>query len=278
MTAGMKLEGSIQLVDNYANGTLLAGRVDSVGVILFNQPSEHNAISIEMWVGIGEALDRFAADNDVRVVLYAGVGGKAFTSGADISQFAARRGNAEANTGYARTTDQGRLKLASFAKPSVACVQGYCFGGGLVIAMQADLRVASADALFGIPAARMGIAYGLAPTERLVSLVGPARARLMLYTARRFNAQEALAMGLVEVVVPAEEVVRESLALARGIAENAPLSVQAAKFTIAQVLKAGSERDLAAVEELARRCMDSADYREGRAAFSEKRKPVFTGA
>ena len=146
-----------------------------------------------------------------------------------------------------------------------------------MIALQADLRIAAADAQFGIPAARMGIAYGLQPTEKLVRLVGPARARLMLYTARRYPAAEALAMGLVEQVFAAGDVVRECVDLARTIADNAPLSVQASKFTIEQAQKGAAERDTAGLEAWTRRCMDSADYREGRTAFTEKRRPVFTG-
>jgi enoyl-CoA hydratase len=150
-------------------------------------------------------------------------------------------------------------------------------GGGLSVALQADLRVAARDAVFSIPAARMGIAYGIEPMDRLVSLVGPARARLMLYTARRFSADEAVGMGLVELVA-ADDVVVETLALADGIAENAPLSIQASRFALEQVLKAPSERHLTGMAEYTRLCMESSDYREGRAAFSERRKPVFTGS
>jgi enoyl-CoA hydratase/carnithine racemase len=231
-----------------------------------------------MWDGVADALEFFAAENDVRSVLYAGAGGKAFVSGSDISQFASRREGAEANAEFARITGRGKSKLAAFPKPSIACLQGYCMGGGLALALQADLRVAASDAVFGIPAARLGIAYGMEPTERLVALIGPGHARLMLYTARRFSAQEAFAMGLVEVVASATDVVREAVDLARTIAENAPLSVLAAKFTIQQALKDAAERDLKAVAEYTTRCMDSADYREGRTAFMEKRKPVFVGA
>lgn len=274
----MKLEDAMQVVGSYADGKLMAGRIDNVGVVLFNQPAKRNAVSIEMWDGVCETLDLFAADNGVRVVVYAGAGGKAFVSGSDISQFAARRNSAEANAEFARLTGRGRSKLATFPKPSIACLQGYCVGGGIAIALQADLRVAASDAVFAIPAARLGIAYGIEPMERLMALVGPARARLMLYTGRRFTAEEAFTMGLVEMVAPEHDVVREAVDLARSIVENAPLSVLAAKFTIEQVLKDAVERDVAGVAEHMRRCMDSADYHEGRTAFTEKRKPVFVGA
>ena len=278
MNTEMKLEDAMQVVGSYAEGKLMAGRIDNVGVMLFNQPAKRNAVNIEMWDGVCETLDLFAADNDVRVVVYAGAGGKAFVSGSDISQFAARRNSAEANAEFARLTGRGRSKLATFSKPSIACIQGYCVGGGIAIALQADLRVAATDGVFAIPAARLGIAYGIEPMARLVALVGPARARLMLYSARRFSGEEAFTMGLVDVVAPAHDVVRESVDLARSIAENAPLSVLAAKFTIEQILKEAGERDVAEVAEYMRRCMDSADYREGRTAFMEKRKPKFIGA
>jgi len=279
MNAEMRLEDAMQVVGSYAEGKLMAGRIDNVGVMLFNQPAKRNAVSIEMWEGVSETLDLFAADKDVRVVVYAGAGGKAFVSGSDISQFAARRNSAEANAEFARLTGRGRSKLATFPKPSIACIQGYCVGGGIAIALQADLRVAASDAVFAIPAARLGIAYGIEPMERLVALVGPARARLMLYTGRRFTAAEAFTMGLVEVVTtPGHDVVQESVDLARTIAENAPLSVLATKFTIEQVLKDTGARDVDGVTEHVRRCMDSADYREGRTAFTAKRKPVFVGA
>ena len=274
----MELEHAMRIVGSYADGKLLAGRMDNVGVMLFNQPEKRNAVSVEMWDGVSETLDLFAADHDVRVVVYAGAGGKAFVSGSDISQFAARRNSAEANAEFARLTGRGRSKLAAFPKPSIACLQGYCVGGGVAIALQADLRIAASDAVLGVPAARLGIAYGIEPMKRLVSLVGPARARLMLYTGRGYTAEEAFTMGLVELVVPAHDVVRESVDLARSIAGNVPLSVLAAKFTIEQVLKDASERDVAGVAEYVSRCMDSADYREGRTAFAEKRKPVFIGA
>ncbi|HSW16681.1 MAG TPA: enoyl-CoA hydratase [Ramlibacter sp.] len=277
MNTAKLMEDVMRVTGQHAQGKLLAGRIDRVGVVLFNQPEKRNALSLAMWDGLCEALDGFAADPEVRVVVYAGAGGNAFTAGADISEFASRRDGAEANEAYNRISGRGREKIQAFAKPSIACIQGFCMGGGLGVALQAELRVAARDAVFAIPAARMGIVYGIEPMERLVSLIGPARARLMLYTARRFSAEEALSMGLVEMVA-AEDVVTETLALAASIAENAPLSIQASRFALEQVRKAPAERDLAGMADHTRRCMDSSDYREGRAAFTEKRKPVFTGA
>jgi enoyl-CoA hydratase/carnithine racemase len=262
---------------SYAEGRLLAGRIGAIGLVIFNQPEKRNAISIEMWDGICEALDLLAADDGVRVVIYAGAGEKAFCAGNDISQFASRRADAAANAAFSRLLDRGRDMMIGLPKPSIACIQGYCMGGGLAIALRADVRIAAANAVFGIPATRLGIAYGIEPMERLVALIGPARARLMLYSARKFTAHDAFAMGLVESVAT-DDVAAETLDLARTIAENAPLSVRAAKFTIEEVLKAPGQRNGERIAAYTRSCMDSADYREGRAAFMEKRRPNFVGA
>lgn len=268
-----KLEHPTPFVD----GKLLAGRLGEVGVLVFNQPEKHNAISSEMWGGVADVLGGFSADAGVRVVVLAGAGEKAFVSGGDISQFAAQRDNAAADAEFTRLTSRGRQALADFDKPIIASLQGWCLGGGMAIALEADLRIAAHTARLGIPAAKLGIAYGIAQLKNLVELVGPSRARMVLYTGRRFSAEEALAMGLVDQVVAHEALADTVLDLARLIAGNAPLAVQAAKFSIDQLLKPVAERDMERVAAHTRLCMDSADYREGRAAFLEKRKPVFRG-
>ncbi|MBB3181141.1 enoyl-CoA hydratase [Variovorax sp. Sphag1AA] len=273
----MRIEDQMELAGSYAEGKLLAGRIGNVGIVLFNQPEKRNAVSLEMWEGVCAALDLFGAAEDIRVVVYAGSGGKAFTSGGDISQYAERRNSAEANSEYNRIAAKGREKMGALAKPSIACIDGFCLGGGLSIALLADLRVAAPDSMFGVPAARLGLCYSAEAMERLVTLIGPARARLMIYTARRINASEAFAMGLVDVIA-GKDAASETLELAITIADNAPLSVAAAKFFIDQVQKQPKERDEARMLEHMSRCMDSSDYREGRSAFMEKRKPAFLGA
>jgi enoyl-CoA hydratase/carnithine racemase len=273
----MRFEDTMERTGSRADGRMLQGRIGHIGVMLFNKPEKYNAIDVEMWDGVSRILEDFERDDSIRLVIYAGAGDKAFVSGGDISQFEARRNNAEAAAEFDRITGAGRRKLASFRKPSIAFLQGYCLGGGMAIAMEADLRVASANTKLGVPAARLGLAYGFHQLTRLVHLVGPARAKLILYTARRFSAQEALDMGLVDIVTPAEGAAEQALALAREIAGNAPLSVLASKVAIDQVLLASAERDMDGIAAIGRRCMDSADYREGRTAFMEKRKPVFRG-
>jgi enoyl-CoA hydratase/carnithine racemase len=261
----------------YAGGKMLAARQDGVGVVTFNQPSKHNAISVDMWGGLGQILDEFAADDGVRVVVLSGAGDRAFVSGADISQFEQQRSNADAQRAYDEQTSVGRRKLQSFPKPTIARIRGYCLGGGLAIAMQADLRIASSDSQFGIPAAKLGIAYGFEGLRNLVSLVGPANARMIMYTGERFRADEALRIGLVNRVVAPDDLEGHVFELAQTIANNAPLSVVASRLTINQLLLDAEDRDQAAVARASAACFDSEDYREGRAAFLEKRKPRFKG-
>jgi enoyl-CoA hydratase/carnithine racemase len=263
-------------MQEYAGGKILAEAKDGVGRVVFNQPEKRNAMSIAMWDGMGSALDSFAADPAVRCVVLEGAGGKAFVSGADISQFEQNRSDAEAQKLYNKMTSAGRKKLAEFPKPVIAQIQGFCMGGGLGIAMSCDLRVAGVGSEFGIPAAKLGIAYGFDMVSHLVGLVGPAEAHMILMTGERFPAEEALRIGLINRLVPPEALADTVGKLTRGIAGNAPLSLLANKRTVRAVLSANA--DMAETEAAQLRCFDSADYREGRRAFMEKRRPVFTGA
>ncbi len=262
---------------DYAEGKILARSEGGVGTITFNQPEKRNAMSIGMWDGMAEALDAFEADPAVRCVVLEGAGGKAFVSGADISQFEQSRSDAEAQKHYNTKTSHGRAKLAAFPKPVIAKIQGFCMGGGLGIAMSCDMRICGAGSEFGIPAAKLGIAYGFDMVSNLVALVGPAHAHFILMTGGRITAAEAERMGLVNRVVPAEALDAEVAAITATIAGNAPLSLLANKRTVRAVLADAAERDMAAIAAAQDACFDSADYREGRRAFMEKRKPAFTG-
>jgi enoyl-CoA hydratase/carnithine racemase len=261
----------------YAGGKMLAELADGVGLVTFNQPEKRNAMSVEMWQGLEAILDRFAADPEMRVLVLAGAGDKAFVSGADISQFEKNRANADAQVEYDRLTSAGRRKLGAFPKPVIARIRGFCLGGGLGIAMQADIRIASADSQFGIPAARLGIAYGFEMVRTLVSLVGPAHARMILYSGARIDAAEAMRIGLVNRVVAPELLERDVAGLARQLAENAPLSLAASKLAVAASLQDPADRDFERLAAASQACFDSADYREGRTAFMEKRRPQFVG-
>lgn len=261
----------------FAEGKILAEIADGVGRITFNQPEKRNAMSVTMWAGMADALDIFEKDETVRCVVLTGAGDKAFVSGADISQFDRLRSDAEAQREYGRQTAGGRLKLATFPKPVIAEIRGFCMGGGLGIAMSCDIRIAAEGSQFGIPAAKLGIAYGFDMVRHLVDLVGPAHAHMILMTGERFDAKEAERIGLVNRVVPADRLSAEVAALTATLATNAPLSLYANKRTVQAVLQDRADRDMAAINTAMAACFDSEDYREGRRAFLEKRKPAFKG-
>jgi len=271
------LDVAKQAEKSHADGKILQSTVDGVGVVTFNNPEKRNAMSLEMWEGLGDALVELRDNADVRVVILVGAGEKAFVSGADISQFEKTRHNAEASEEYSRRSAAQRALLADYPKPTIACIRGFCLGGGMQVAMLADIRLASDNSRFGIPAARLGIAYGYDGLRNLVSLVGPSWARLIMYTGMRIDAAEALRIGLVDRVLPDAELWDATMEIARTISGNAPLAIKAAKITIAQVLKDPAQRDMDAIKQIGIACMDSEDFREGRRAFMEKRKPKFTG-
>jgi enoyl-CoA hydratase len=262
---------------SFADGKILQSVADGVGIITFNNPEKRNAMSLDMWEGFGHALIELRDDPDVRVVILVGAGDKAFVSGADISQFEKNRHNAEASEEYAKRSAAQRALLADYPKPTIACVRGFCLGGGMQVAMMADIRFAAENSQFGIPAAKLGIAYGYDGLRNLVSLVGPSWARLLMYTGMRIGSGEAVRIGLVDRVLPDAELWSATLDTAHTISGNAPLAIQAAKITIAQVLKDSDKRDMDAIKAIGTACMDSEDFREGRRAFMEKRKPRFRG-
>ncbi len=261
----------------FADGKILASSEGGVGRVVFNQPEKRNAMSVNMWTGMAEALERFAEDGAVRCVILQGAGDKAFVSGADISQFEKNRANADAQREYEKLTSAGRARLAAYRKPVIAQIRGFCMGGGLGIAMSTDIRIASEDSQFGIPAAKLGIAYGFDMVRALVDLVGPAHAHMILMTGERFEAREAERMGLVNKVVPVDQLEATVAKLAATMAANAPLSLGTNKQTVKAVLMDRADRDMAALQAAMAACFDSEDYREGRRAFMEKRKPAFTG-
>ena len=257
---------------------IIAEKEGAVARIVFNQPEKRNAVSLEMWNATEAALDRFADDDDVRVLILSGAGGKAFVSGADISQFESERATAEAVAHYDATTARVHEKLATSAKPVIAQIDGFCVGGGVALAIDCDLRICGESSQFAVPAARLGLGYGFPGINRLVKLVGPAFAKEIFFTARRFDAEEARIMGLINRVVPDEAVARTALETAEMIAENAPLTVRSAKYIVGQTVADEAERNLDRCAELVLQCFGSQDYIEGRRAFMEKRKPDFVGA
>jgi len=257
----------------------MIGRIDADGIgwAIFNQPERHNALSLAMWQGLADVLETFAARDDVRVVVMRGAGGKAFVSGADISEFETSRSNAAQKETYAQVAGRATRRLARFEKPIVALVEGFCIGGGLATALAADVRFATPDSRFGIPAARLGLGYEYDGLAKLARIVGPANARDIMFSARFLDAAEARAMGLVNFVADRAGIEAAVIDYARTIAANAPLTVAAAKAAIDAWERGGREEEVAAVRAMVDACFDSGDYREGRAAFREKRRPVFKG-
>ena len=257
---------------------MLARKEGGVGILTFNNPERHNAVSLEMWEATKRILDGFAADDDIRVVVLTGAGGKAFVSGADISKFASERATLEASRAYNVKSDAAYASVADFPKPTIAMIRGYCIGGGVGLAVCCDLRICSDNSRFAVPAAKLGLGYGYSGLKRLVDIVGASFAKEIFYTARQFDAQEASAMGLVNRVVPAGELEAYVKSITDMICANAPLTIKAVKFTVGEMLKDESKRNLARSVELVEQCFASRDYTEGRTAFMEKRKPVFTGS
>jgi len=256
---------------------ILALRNGAVATLVFNNPEKRNAMSQEMQAAAIDVLKDFEQDEAVRVIIVRGAGDKAFVSGGDISKFESSRSTPEQVAEYNARSQRFREAVRGVGKPTIAMIRGFCLGGGLALALNCDLRVTADDAQFGIPAARLGIGYGIDGLAKLVELVGPATAKLLLYTARRFPAAEALRMGLVHQVVPGAELEATVEALAKTIAGNAPLSIHSAKRVIDELAKDAEVRDAALCERVVAACFASQDYVEGRRAFMEKRRPVFTG-
>jgi enoyl-CoA hydratase len=256
---------------------MLSRKEGQVGYVIFNNPERRNAVSLDMWETTARMLDEFSKDDDIRAVVLTGAGGKAFVSGADISKFESERASEEAVAHYNAAVERAYAAVYEYPKPTIARIRGYCIGGGVGLAMCCDLRICSDDSRFAVPAARLGLGYPFHGVKKLVDVVGPAFAKEIFYTARQFDAEEARAMGLVNRVVNADKLESYVTSYAGTIGENAPLTIGAAKFAIGEVVKDESERDLAKCAALVKQCFDSADYKEGRRAFMEKRKPVFTG-
>ena len=258
--------------------SLIVEKRGAVGWIVLNQPQKRNAINDAMWRGIPEAMARFDADPEVRCVAFRGAGTEAFASGADISEFARIRAERAAVAHYDDLLDRVLHSIQGSPKPSVAMIYGFCMGGGLEIALACDLRYCGRSGQFGIPAAKLGLAYSIEGHKRLLETVGHARAREIMFLGRRYPAEEALAMGLVHKVLADENLQGFVEDVIKTLVENAPLSIANSKTQIEEYVKACGAADQARMQAAIERCAKSADYEEGRRAFMEKRKPRFTGS
>jgi enoyl-CoA hydratase/carnithine racemase len=256
---------------------LISRKEKAVGWVIFSNPAKFNAVSHDMWMALPQAIAAFDADPEVRMIVIAGDGDKAFISGADISQFEKSRGSAEAQAIYNRAVVEAYEAPVRCSKPVVAKIRGICMGGGLGLAAACDVRIAADDAVFRMPAARLGLGYNFTGISRFVQLLGAANTSDIFFSARKFGAAEALSMGFVNRVVPAADLDREFAGYCELLAENAPLTMAAAKFAIRQTGLDPDARDLNQTARMIEACFNSEDYREGRKAFMEKRKPNFTG-
>lgn len=245
--------------------------------VRFNNPARHNALSVEMWEAVPPLLAQAEADDSVRLVVFSGEGPKAFVSGADITQFEDHRAAKEAVKRYEAMAEAALMGIHDFGKPTVAAIHGWCIGGGVNVAISCDIRLSADNAVYAVPATRLGLGYRFSALKNLVDLVGPGRAKDIFFTARRLDAEEALAIGLVNRVVPVEgldALVADYVAM---ISTGAPLTVKAGKRIIREVLKADADIDMGLCRQLILDCFESEDYLEGRTAFMQKRKPAFRG-
>ena len=253
-------------------------RLDGAALhIVFNNPARHNALSVDMWGAVPALLAQAAADERVRLVVFSGAGDKAFVSGADISQFEDQRAAREAVAHYEALAEDALLAIEGSAKPTLACIRGWCLGGGVNVAIACDIRIASSDSTFSIPAARMGLGYRYSALKNLVNLIGVGAAKDLFFTARRIDAAEAHRLGLVSRMAEADALPALLAEYVNAIGENAPLTIAAAKTIIGEILRPSPELDTALCKDVILRCFQSDDYTEGRSAFMQKRRPQFKG-
>jgi len=256
---------------------IIAEKDGHIGWLTFNQPEKRNAVSLDMWQAVPTVLAEFEADPAIRVIVLKGAGNKAFVAGADISEFEKVRDSAKNVAFYNEESARANQTLCEINKPTIAMIRGVCVGGGVGITLNCDMRIASEDSRFAVPAAKLGLGYGHDGLKQLVDVVGPAHAKEIFYTARLFSANEALRMGLINRVVPInllEAYVRD---YCQSIAQNAPLTINSVKKIVAQIVDHDNPTDVDYCAQLVKECFDSEDYVEGRTAFMQKRKPEFKG-
>jgi len=256
---------------------IITRKEGAIGHILFNNPDKLNAMSLDMWEGMGTAMEAFEADPGIRVVMFSGMGGKAFVAGADVSRYEEERGEADAQEHYARTGEKALQAIYTSKKVTLAAIDGWCIGGGVSVALVCDLRYCSAKSKFGQPAMRYGIGYRYSSLRRMVDIIGVGASKDMLLGGLQFDAHEALAKGLVGRVLPDDEFQAWIDKTAAAIAIGAPLTAEQVKYTLWTYHQDEPKRDLDRCEAMFQACYASDDYKEGIRAFAEKRKPAFAG-
>ena len=248
---------------------------DKVGYIILDNPSRLNAISLSMWEKIGILLKEYEKNNNIRCVVLKGKGKKAFSAGADISEFNNNRSQSDTVLKYDNVSKNSLQILQRFSKPTIALIDGYCIGGGLATALSCDIRLASKKSTFAIPAAKLGLAYDYLGIKKLRDIVGPSRAKYIFFTARQFTSDEAMQMGIIEQIFNDSDFDEHTLKVLNAISDNAPLTIASAKLAIDADPQ--DSKMIQRCREFEQVCFSSKDYEEGRLAFSEKRKPIFKG-
>ena len=256
---------------------MLSRKEGRVGILTFNNPEKHNAVSFEMWEAAEKMLDAFLADPEVRVIVLTGAGGKAFVSGADISKFESERASEEAAQKYNALVEKVYMRIYQMPKPTIAMIRGYCIGGGLNLAICCDMRFSTEGSKFALPAAKLGLGYGYKGLRRYIETIGPVATKEIFYTARQLTSAEALRWNIVNRVVADDALETTVMEIANTIADNAPMTIATIKQSTIEVLKDADKQDIAKCDAMVAACFASNDYKEGRKAFMEKRKPQFTG-
>tara|TARA_B100000686_G_C16762196_1_gene959418 strand:+ start:1219 stop:2031 length:813 start_codon:yes stop_codon:yes gene_type:complete len=260
-----------------AEARIISYKDGSIGWMIYENRKKYNAVTYDMRRAIPKILADFESDKEIRVVLITGSGNKAFISGSDISQFGEKRSSKKMRKLYDDASDQANRAMQSFSKPMIAMIHGHCLGAGLLTAMLCDFRVASEEATFGVPPAKLGLGFNYSGVNDLVRLVGPAYASELLFTGKHYKSEFALRIGLINDVVPFNKLKSKVSELANMISANAPLTLKSLKTSIRNTQLDESARDMDAVEREIDACFASLDYQEGQRAFLEKRKPIFKG-
>lgn len=247
-----------------------------IGVITIHNPSKHNIMTLEAWAALPAIVAQMTRAPNIRLIMVRGAGDRAFIAGADISEFDDRF-SGDAGTSYDQTTVAAFDALRHCPLPTLAAISGFCLGGGLGLALSCDIRLARDDARFSIPAARLGLAYPASALQHLQHIVGRANAADILFSARQLDATEAHQKGLVQQVIAYDQFDQAINSYCEQIVANAPLTIQAGKYTLDAASNADANAYSKERDAWTLKCLNSADYQEGRRAFREKRPPKFSG-
>lgn len=253
---------------------LITNMLPPLAEVMLNRPDKRNAITSGMWQALLDAARQLGQDESLRVILLSAAGSEAFSAGADIVEMQSYLADPPRMKAMQDVVLESQMAWEQIPIPTIALLQGACTGGGCGLALACDLRLATPDTFLAIPPAKLGLAYSLADSKRLYDLVGPSRAKEILYTGRRIAANEALQLGLINEIIPAAELRARAQQLANDIAANAGNSVRAAKAVI-DMLSAGVHAETAESRRYYEESFDSAEFREGALAFLQKRRPKF---